>query len=393
MWPNSEKQKKIVETAKSIAKKIAPTAQYHDFNATFPVEHFRLIKEKGYLKACVPEKYGGLGHGITDMVLSQYEIGKACGSTAVAVGMHHQVMGTESESDQWPENIRSTIFNDVVQSGAITNNIASEPELGSPRGGGRPSTSLTKSSNNEWILNGRKTWSTLSPVLTYAMTLAAVEDGSGDVAKIVVAMNSTGVSIEETWNSMSMRATGSHDIIFNNVKVSEKDFISRSNPKNRASISSNGAAWFPMLLSGANLGIAHSARLYAIKFALNRRPTGSQAPISEIPHIREQIARMESQLLRARRNLFSCCEDWEKYPYDRDDLLPEISIVKVQTIEAAISITDLAMRIVGAVGLDKDKPLERYFRDVRSGISNPPIEARALEQLSSHLLSTIDKTT
>ena len=120
---------------------------------------------------------------------------------------------------------------------------------------------MTKSSNNEWILNGRKTWSTLSPVLTYAMTLAAVEDGSGDVAKIVVEMNSSGVSIEETWNSMSMRATGSHDIIFNNVKVSEKDFISRSNPKNRASISPNGAAWFPMLLSGANLGIAHSARI------------------------------------------------------------------------------------------------------------------------------------
>ena len=102
---------------------------------------------------------------------------------------------------------------------------------------------------------------------------------------------------------------------------------------------------------------------------------------------------MESQLLRARRSLLSCCEDWEDYPDDREDLLPEISIIKVQTIEAAISITDLAMRIVGAVGLDKDKPLERYFRDVRSGISNPPIEARALEQLASHLLSTVNETT
>ena len=393
MWPNSEKQKKIVESAKSIAKEIGPTSHHHDFSATFPVEHFSLIRQKGYLKACVPEKYGGLGHGITDMVLSQYEIGKACGSTAVAVGMHHQVVGTESESDQWPEKIRSKIFNDVVRSGAITNNIASEPELGSPRGGGRPSTSLIKSNGDEWVLNGRKTWSTLSPVLTYAVTLAAVEDGSGDVAKIVVEMDSSGVSIEETWNSMSMRATGSHDIIFDNVKVSEKDFISRSNSKKQNSTSPDGAAWFPMLLSGANLGIAHSARLYAIKFALNRRPTGAAGTISDIPHIREQIARMESQLLRARRSLLSCCEDWEDYPDDREDLLPEISIIKVQTIEAAISITDLAMRIVGAVGLDKDKPLERYFRDVRSGISNPPIEARALEQLASHLLSTINETT
>jgi len=44
------------------------------------------------------------------------------------------------------------------------------------------------------------------------------------------------------------------------------------------------------------------------------------------------------------------------------------------------------MRIVGAVGLDRARPLERYFRDVRSGIANPPIEARALEQLASRLL-------
>ena len=392
MWPNSKKQESIVETAKVIAKEIAPTSHHFDLNASFPTEHFDLMREKGYLKACIPENYGGMGHGITAMVLSQYEIGKACGSTAVSVGMHHQVVGTESETHQWPQKIRSKIFNDVVRTGAVTNNIASEPELGSPRGGGRPSTSLTKLNDTEWILNGRKTWSTLSPVLTYAMTLAAVEDGSGDVARIVVDMGSTGISIKETWNSMSMRATGSHDILFENVKISEKDFISRSNPQKPAPVSANGTAWFPMLLSGANLGIAHSARNYAIEFALKRKPTGATGTISDIPHIREQIARMESQLLRGRRNLLSCCEDWESYPNDRKELSPEVSMVKVQTIETAISITDLAMRIVGAVGLDKDKPLERYFRDVRSGISNPPIEARALQQLATHLLNKETQT-
>ena len=71
------------------------------------------------------------------------------------------------------------------------------------------------------------------------MTLAAVEDGSGDVARIVVDMGSTGISIKETWNSMSMRATGSHDIVFENVKISEKDLISRSNPQKPTPVSTN----------------------------------------------------------------------------------------------------------------------------------------------------------
>ena len=91
-------------------------------------------------------------------------------------------------------------------------------------------------------------------------------------------------------------------------------------------------------------------------------------------------------MLSAKRTLFSCAEDWENNPKERKELLPEILITKVNSINSAIKITDIAMRIVGAAGLERNRPLERYFRDVRSGISNPPIEARALEQLASKLL-------
>ena len=48
--------------------------------------------------------------------------------------------------------------------------------------------------------------------------------------------------------------------------------------------------------------------------------------------------------------------------------------------------TDLAMRVVGGAGLERAHPLERYFRDVRTGLVNPPIEARALEQIAVTVL-------
>jgi len=44
------------------------------------------------------------------------------------------------------------------------------------------------------------------------------------------------------------------------------------------------------------------------------------------------------------------------------------------------------MRIVGGVAMHRSEPLERYFRDVRSGLINPPIEARALETIASAAL-------
>ena len=386
MWPNNERQAGLIDLAKTISREIEGTAAEHDQKGTFPTEHFDFMRNQGYLRASVPKEQGGEGHGLSDITLAQYEIGKGCGATAVAVGMHHMVIGSESEALAWPGKIRDRIFREVVNDGAIANNIASEPDLGSPKGGGRPATTLEKTDDGKWVLNGRKIWSTLSPVLTYAITLAAVEDGTGDIARLAVRMDSTGISIDETWDSMSMRASGSHDIIFSDVLVTEEDFVSRSNLSTPSSRSPNGAAWFPLLLSAANLGIAHAARDYAVDFAVNRKPTGSAGTISKIPHVREQVARMESMMLVARRSLFSCAEDWEGNPKERKTLLPEVSITKVRCIETAIAVTDLAMRIVGGVGLERSRPLERYFRDVRSGIANPPIEARALEQLASHIL-------
>ncbi len=386
MWPKNERQTRLIDLAQTISKEIEGTAAEHDQNGTFPTEHFDFMRDQGYLQASVPKEQGGEGYGLTDIMLAQYEIGKGCGSTAVSVGMHHMVIGSESEALAWPGKIRDRIFREVVKDGAIANNIASEPDLGSPRGGGRPATTLVKSADGKWVLNGRKTWATLSPILTYAITLAAVEDGTGDIARLAVRMDSTGVSIDETWDSMSMRSSGSHDIIFSDVLVTEENFVSKSNLSSPTSKCPSGAAWFPLLLSAANLGIAHAASDYAVDFALNRKPTGSADTISKIPYVREQVARMESMMLLARRSLFSCAEDWEGNPEERNNLLPEVSITKVRCIETAIAVTDLAMRIVGAVGLERNRPLERYFRDVRSAIANPPIEARALEQLASHIL-------
>ena len=386
MWPKTEKQNQLLEKSQKIANYISPTSLKHDRDGSFPHEHFQFMREIGYLGAAVPESYGGPGYGLTDILFAQFEIGTGDGSTALAVGMHHMVVGTEAIARKWPDSTRRRVFSEVVSNGALMNNIASEPDLGSPQGGGRPSTTLTPNSEGGWDLKGRKTWSTLAPELTYAITFAAVEDGTGDTARILQKMDAKGVFIEDTWDSMSMRSTGSHDIIYKSVKVTDDDFLFRSNGKSAIADPIGGSAWFPLMTSAANLGVANAARNYAINFAVNRKPTGASEPISKIPHVRDQIGRMESKLILSKRALFSFSEDWEKYPESQQELFREIGAIKTKSIDSAIEITDLAMKIVGGVGLEKSRPLERYFRDVRSGLFNPPIEGRALEQLAATVL-------
>ena len=66
----------------------------------------------------------------------------------------------------------------------------------------------------------------------------------------------------------------------------------------------------------------------------------------------------------------------------------KVAITKIDTINNCIEAVDLAMRVVGGVSLQKSRPIERYYRDVRAGLHNPPIEDRALEQLARSVLDS-----
>jgi alkylation response protein AidB-like acyl-CoA dehydrogenase len=62
--------------------------------------------------------------------------------------------------------------------------------------------------------------------------------------------------------------------------------------------------------------------------------------------------------------------------------LPRVVAAKIDTLNSCIEAVDLCMRVVGGVSLQKSRPIERYYRDVRAGLHNPPIEDRALEMLA-----------
>lgn len=50
-----------------------------------------------------------------------------------------------------------------------------------------------------------------------------------------------------------------------------------------------------------------------------------------------------------------------------------------------LEVVDLAMRIVGAKSLEMDRPLQRYYRDMRAGLHNPPMEDAAYTNIAKSL--------
>jgi alkylation response protein AidB-like acyl-CoA dehydrogenase len=100
-------------------------------------------------------------------------------------------------------------------------------------------------------------------------------------------------------------------------------------------------AWFALGVAATTIGVARAAREYAVAFARERTPN-SQRTIREYPGVRMRIARIDLLLQRSRALVFDAARTWEAS--------------------------------------------ERFYRDVRAGLHNPPLEDRALEMLARSAL-------
>jgi len=142
------------------------------------------------------------------------------------------------------------------------------------------------------------------------------------------------------------------------------------------------------VVSGAvYMGVAVAARDFAVDFARGRRPGGLQeASIAEYQKVQHHVAEMDMLLLQARAIVYGTAEAWVERPELRNQLAWQINAAKYIATNNAIRITDLALRVVGSAGLSRTLPLERYFRDARAGLGNPPMDDIALTLMGKSAL-------
>ena len=368
-----ERAELLNETVKSFKER----AQEHDENLTFPFENFKELKEIGYPALTLPKEYGGAGISLTEMLHLQAIIGKADGSTALSIGWHMGIIKHLGENKSWDEETFQRVAKDVVENGALLNNAASEPATGSPTRGGKPET-YAKETENGWIINGRKTFTTLAPILDYFVVSASI-DGTDDVGNFLIQRDLTGVSIDETWDSIAMRGTGSHDLVLENVHVEKDALVEYRKPKKEA------AGWL-LHIPACYLGIALAAQEYANHFARTYSPNSmdKSKTISDFPNVKQKMGEMELSVLEAKHFLFSVARKWDEADDEtRQTMGSELGAVKLSVVNKAIHIVDLAMLITGARSLSQANPLQRYYRDVRAGLHNPPMDDMTIMNLAS----------
>lgn len=373
LFITTDLQKEWMDILSKLERQIRGSAEQSDRLAKFPKENIQSLVELGYTTLALPIEYGGGGMTVTDMVLLQETIASYDGATGLSIGWHQGVIGDLYENELWEKNKLKRFAKEILN-GALVNRAASEAQTGSPTRGGRPQTTAVKK-DGQWVINGQKNFTSMSPVLTHSLVSAWVEERQG-IGFFLVDQSNEGVSIKETWNMVGMRGTESHDLVLDNVKVSEEDFVEFS--KGRRGDKLNG--WL-LHIPACYLGIAQAARDYAVKFAAEYSPNSIQGTISDLPNVQSHIGHIDLELMKARHFLYSVAATYDNKE-QRKSMNQELGAAKHVVTNAAIHIVDQAMRIVGAKSLQLSNPLQRYYRDVRAGLHNPPMDDMVISKLA-----------
>ncbi|MFZ5826601.1 MAG: acyl-CoA dehydrogenase family protein [Bacillota bacterium] len=377
----TERHRALLHRAGALADRFAETAAGFDRDGAFPFPHFEALRTSGYFALTVPTAYGGEGGGVFETVLSQERLARGDGSTALAAGWHLYIIGKQAASLTWPERLRERLFREAVTDGALINAAASEPATGSPSRGGLPTTRARRMGDGRWVLTGRKNFTTLSPVLRYFLVSATIE-GTEEAAWFLVERGMKGVAIEETWDSLGMRATGSHDLVLSEVELGADGYVESAAKRSGA----RTEGW-NLHIPAVYLGIAQAARDFAIRYALERKTNTVKTAIADLDHVQRLIGEIDLALLPARTLLMTLAERWDAEPERRAELALPAGACKLFVVETALKVVDRAMRIGGGASLSRQLPLERYYRDVRAGLHNPPMEDVLLPQLARAALS------
>ncbi|HEX9067587.1 MAG TPA: acyl-CoA dehydrogenase, partial [Ktedonobacterales bacterium] len=220
-----------------------------------------------------------------------------------------------------------------------------------------------------------------APALRYFLVMATiVEDAQpARVGNFVVPADSPGVSIEQAWQGLALRSSGSDDLVLDDVPLPADALLDERAPAAPDPRGALGLPWGALIVSSVYTGLALAARDECVEFAASRVPSGLGRPIATIPSVQRRLGEIEALLLTSHRLLYGLAVDWVERPEARPMLRAQGALVKTITTNNAVSVTDLALRVIGGAGLRLDMRAGQLFRDARAGLINAPLDDIALQ--------------
>jgi alkylation response protein AidB-like acyl-CoA dehydrogenase len=363
----ADRRNNAVAQARRLTPVLAARAGVHDRAGSFPHDGLAHLREAGLLRLTVPDAvHPAAGLDEARAVVAAIAEGDPSVALVLAMQLVHQ--DGIARSATWPRGLRERVQGEAVRSGALINILRVEAELGSPARGGLPAMIATRSGEG-WRLTGRKIYSTGAPGLTWGLVWARTDEAEPRVGLFLVPMAAAGLRIEESWDQMGLRASGSHSVVLDGVAVPLDHAVNLRIPAAWQVPDPAYLAWNTTLIASVYQGVARAAQAWFIAFLRDRAPSNLGSTLAGLPRFQEAVGENERLLAVSERLLAGAARDADAgRPGNRD----ESGFTKVSVTENAIAIVQRAVELSGNPGLSRANPLERHLRDALCGRIHTP---------------------
>jgi alkylation response protein AidB-like acyl-CoA dehydrogenase len=343
-----------------LAAAFAAAAGKHDREGSFPFGNIARLHEDRLLGLTVPRRHGGREGGLRQAAELVREVGRGCASTALVLAMQLMHQKLIASNVRWPEALAARVATNAVERGALVNALRVEPGLGTPARGGLPATVARRTARG-WSLSGRKIYATGAPALSWLLVWARTDDVEPLVGNFLVPAGIDGVSIVETWDQLGLRASASHDVVFENVLLPDDHAVDIRPVGSWRERDPWQAVWNAVLIGAVYSGVAEAAREWLARFLTERVPANLGQPLARLARTQEAVGAIEAKLLT---NLQLIAANAAQTDADTPPSITESNLIKVVLAEGAIAAVEQAVQLAGNHALARSNPLERHLRDV-----------------------------
>lgn len=329
----------------------------------------QMTRDMGFYGLDIPAEYGGPGLDTTTRALMAIEMSKhraglynPCYGTFGGAGLAQLYEATEEQKERW---LYPTLRGEKVGCFALTE----------PTGGSDPARAIRTRGirdGDEWVLNGSKLYISGADKADYALLFARTSDdpGRAGVTAFIVDTDTAGFCVRRVVHTL--RATRyATELELTDVRVPHTNVLGE--PNGGFGIANDRLSRQRIPYAAGCIGPAIVAQQMSIEWAKSRETFGG--PLADKQAIQWMIVDNEIDIRHARW----CVLDAAQKADAGQRFRTEAAMAKLVASEAAGRVVDRAIQIHGGIGVTKDLPLERWYRELRiRRIGEGPSEVQRL---------------
>lgn len=380
-----------LRVAAELSESFAAEAAARDADRLLPHDQVKALKDSGLLALSVPAEYGGLDAPAAVVAEVFRLIGHADGSLAQIPHSHYTFL--EALRSQGTDE-QKAFFYGLVREGALFANAQSER---GPHPIDVDTTTLVQQPGGDYVLSGRKFYSTGALFADWVIVRASLSDGSGEVptsstpkAIAFVPRDVDGLEIVDDWDGMGQRTTASGTVTLDEVRLPAAHVVPFSPIFSQPTVY---GAHAQLLHAAMDVGIATGALEEGVRQAAKARPHfEAKVPSSaEDPTVVNIAGELTVTVRGAQALLAEAARQVDAARADLDEDTSAaasiaVAVAKVAAVRASLEATSVLFDLGGTRSASGSANLSRYWRDARTHTLHDPSRWK-LQHIGRYTLS------